>query len=97
MPMSIQRGSSARMANHGLCDAQNVCTLTIPKPYKIVKNETFFCLQASNLAPKLGHRRPEWQLACSLSSVARQDSSCVILNEIRLLAVCFSLEIRQGL
>ena len=35
---------------------------TIPKA-KSGKYEARFCLQASNLAPKMGHRRLAWQLA----------------------------------
>ena len=29
------------------------------------------------LAPKMGRRRSAWQLACSSSSIARKDNSCV--------------------
>ena len=35
------------------------------------KKKKNMCLQASNLAPKKGRRRPTWQLARSSSSVAR--------------------------
>ena len=48
---------------------------TIPKkPFQIVKSkryETFFCFQASNLAPRMGRRYLAWQLARSSSVVAR--------------------------
>ena len=45
------------------------------KPYPIAKSLKYelnsLSLQASNLAPKMGRQRSAWQLARSLSSVAR--------------------------
>ena len=100
--LSTLRGPNARLANNGLRDAQNVCALTkvstvltftkrdlqFQKPsVRLYKVKLFFCLPASNLAPKMGRRRPAWQLARSSSSVARQDNSCVILNKLCLFLV----------
>ena len=42
--------------------------LQFPKSYQIVKSEKY---SISNLTPKMGRRRPAWQLARSSSSVAR--------------------------
>ena len=39
-------------------------------------SKTILCLQASNLAPKLGRRRSAWQLARSSSSVAILNKIC---------------------
>ena len=74
------------IARKGIYNSKNISDCKRRKIWNI------FCLQASNLVPKIGRWRPERQLARSSSSVARWDNSCVILNNLVLFLVILSPE-----